>query len=448
MREAQENRIWDQYGAAVPSAAPITIALPSGNSLEFRQSCTIVAGRNGTGKTRLLRTAAAALGTGAILIELSHLTQLVLNATSSRNDYEEMTDEFSPIGPNVEQLSDLRRVVGRDYASVSWFALELELAESFDPDDTLRWGDEEQSPLLPYFTAEYRSVSYSSLGMGLGEFAVHLLFWVLDQYRDKTDLVLLLDEPDAYLPPIASSSLLARLLAICLKRGWRLVMSTHSDELIRQAASRGALMLLGVDDTGATIAQYSDDNPNIAEHLLTRSPIENVLFCEDESAWFLTSEILRSQNKPLWRSTSIVWGKGEGGLRALHTHLPRPPGAEVRFAPVFDGDQRGNVSNQPGEHWSNCFLPTETDPDELFRSLASSPAELALELGTSEDEIRGLLETLEGADSHDWVNRIGEEYGRQIGLSALARLWVKNNSAEAATFVTELLAGWAQSSGS
>lgn len=437
MRRTEEEGMWDKYDAAVASRT-LTISVSDTEAIEFRKACTIIAGSNGSGKSRVLAAAAAQLGDAALLIELHHLTQLVLNATGSREDFDEMTEEFSPVGPDDARLSDLSRIIGRSYSAASWFSLDMELAEEFSPDRFL-WGGEQA--VLPYFVAQYRDVTYSSLHMGLGEFATHLLFWVLDQYRDTRDLVLLLDEPDAFLPPVAASALLARLLATCRTRGWRLVITTHSDDLIRRAVSRGALLVLGSDDGGAITAEYSDDDPNIAEFLLTRTPIENVLFCEDESAWALITELLRSEDRVLWRSTSIVWGQGHGYLRGLHTHLPQPPKPEMRFALVFDGDQRGTVTETPGQ-WPRVFLPTSADPDDMFKALRADPATLASEMSVDEVVLRRFLPMIEAEDGHDWVNKLGEEFGRAIVLKSLSALWVRQNKEEAGVFIRDLRAGW------
>lgn len=441
MRRSEEDRAWDKYDEAMSPAEPLAITVGTGKILEFRRPCTVVAGRNGTGKSRLLRAAAAELGERALLIELHMLTQRVLDATRSRQDLEEMSLEFGAAGPDGARLADLARIVGRDYEAAEWFALEIELAEEYHP-ESFFWGDEQT--LVPYFRSTYRGASYSSAEMGLGEFAAHLLLWILEQYRDTRDLVILLDEPDAFLPPVAAAGLLARLLSICRARGWRMVLTTHSDELIRRAANRGALMILGVDQEGDISAEYSDDDPDIAEHLLTRSPTENVLFVEDESAWHLASAALRAHSRPLWRSTNVVWGAGHGGLRALHVNLPRERKPDLRFAMVFDGDQRGTAPEQAGWHWPIGFLPTDRDPDQLFRSLKDSPTDLATALSTTEVELQRVLATLEGVDDHDWVNDLGEVFGRQVTLAALARLWVSAHSDESNAFVEELLARWAE----
>ena len=66
----------------------------------------------------------------------------------------------------------------------------------------------------------------------------------------ERDLVLLLDEPDAYLPPVGVQSLLARLLGVCLTRNWSVVISTHSEEMIALSMEHESFTLLSIDQHG------------------------------------------------------------------------------------------------------------------------------------------------------------------------------------------------------
>ncbi|KQS14820.1 hypothetical protein ASG04_03085 [Curtobacterium sp. Leaf183] len=72
------------------------------------------------------------------------------------------------------------------------------------------------------------------------------------------------------------------------------------------------------------------------------------------------------------------------------------------------------------------FLPSTRDPDELFRDLGDAPDVLAAALNVDARELRWKLEE-GGKDKHDWVNDLGEAYGRQRVLGALAELWVERH---------------------
>ena len=52
------------------------------------------------------------------------------------------------------------------------------------------------------------------------------------------------------------------------------------------------------------------------------------------------------------------------------------------------------------------------------------------------------MASIEGSDPHDWVNRLGDEYGRPQVLQALPAVWAELNPEAASAFVTELQAAW------
>ncbi|WZH35581.1 MAG: hypothetical protein PIR02_12435 [Microbacterium enclense] len=360
----------------------------------------------------------------------------------SLNNLDEMKDELGLIGPDDKRLDDVRRVVGRGYDSVEWYALDVgpegeEIAAKF------RWGrDPDDDPLTPYFTVSYAGVTYDALEMGLGEFSVHFLLWILEQFKDQKNLTLLLDEPDAYLPPVGVEALLSRLLAICQKRGWRMVISTHSEEMIASAVDHGAFLLLRMGESGSTDAYHSRDDLAVADTLLARPPIERVLFVEDESAWYLCRALLDQGDRSLSKTTSLVWGDGNGFMTRLRSSLPRPPKAELVFAVVPDGDQRGKMSDRPIDgQWPLHFLPETDDPDELFRTLKNDPVALAGALHVDSAELQRKLDELEGEDAHDWVNRLGDAYGRPHVLTVLAACWAQAHPDESVRFALMVRAG-------
>lgn len=441
MRESQEARVWEKLRKARERLDARPFEVGGETSIDLAHPCTVLGGRNGAGKSRLLRRLEEYLGARAILVDLHHLTEQALILYRSRDDFEAMTDEVDPLTLGEDRLQDVQKIVGRLYDSVEWFSLELEVN---DPTvaDRFRWGGTESPPLIPFFRATYRGHTYTSAEMGLGEFSVHLLFWILELLRDENDRVLLLDEPDAYLPPVGVRSLLARVLNLCLTRDWSVVLSTHSEEMIALAVSHQGFTLLEVDHAGETTATHSSDDPIIATTLLARPPIDTIIFAEDESACALAGGLVRAVDPLQFRRTSFVWGGGDGYLKELHKHLPRPPRPEVRFVYVFDGDQRGTVGPTKDGRWEGVFLPTEQDPDELMQGLADEVERMAEVLHATEGHLRPFLASVEGADCHDWVNKLGEEFGRPLVLRALPALWAELHLDEAESFVADLRSAW------
>lgn len=434
MRRAEEVKVWrslKKQRRGEPSANVTFDKI----TLDLSTPCLVVGGRNGAGKTRLLRSIADHLGDDGLLLDLHFLCEQALTVLRSRDDFDEMTAEFDVLGPDGDRQGDVQRVIGREYDLIDWYALEVEPSDEAVA-ERFRWGGEQ--PLLPYFEVQHRGVHYSSREMGLGEFSVHLLFWILDQYRDVEGLTLLLDEPDAFLPPVGASALLVRLLKICLDREWRLVVTTHSSEMIADSLDEQAFVLLRTDGEGAAVATHCLADPTVADTLLARPPIRHVFFVEDESAWILAHVLIETFDRRLARASAVVWGNGSGYMTELQEHFPQPPQREIGYAYLFDGDKRAEVKRSKRNRWPALFLPTGDDPDVLFRTLRVGVTMLAERLNVPEEELARFLDSIEGLDAHDWVNDLGQEYGRARTLRTLAELWVDTNEEIVASFLQEL----------
>lgn len=379
------------------------------------------------------------LETRAVHIDIPTLCEQVLSVVRGLSDVEDLKEATGPMPISSQRIDDLKRVVGRDYDQVDWYGFDIVPGDD-DIAEALTWGSDQ--PLTPYFEARYRSTSYTGATMGLGEYSTHLLFWVLQQYDHVDDLVILIDEPDAYLPPAAASGLLARLLNLCKERrdrGWRVVISTHSADIIADAVSLSAFIYLDIDHEGNTVSTHSSEDPTVADVLLARPPIKQVLFVEDETAHYLTQALLATSGHDVVATTSVVWGRGSGNLKALGDHLPRREQNSLRYAFVYDGDQRGKtfIPANSSDRWPAVFLPTSLDPDTLI-SRINDVESLSRRLGQATASVARVLGVLEGSDPHDRVNGLADRFGRQLVLRALSALWVEENNAEAESFIADL----------
>lgn len=434
MRRAEEERFWSELKKSRAAVAASQVSFGE-ITVDLSTPCLVVGGRNGAGKSRLLRAIATHLGESALFLDLHFLCEQALIISRSRTDFDDMASEYEAFGPGEPRKNDLERVIGREYEEVDWYAFEVEPSDAGTA-ARFRWGGEQA--LTPYFKVKHRGVDYASTEMGLGEYSIHLLFWILEQYRDVENLTLLLDEPDAYLPPIGASALLLRLLKVCLERHWNLVIATHASEIISEAVAADAFMLVRIDDSGTSVATHCSDDPTVAETLLARPPIRHVFFVEDESAWMLMRVLLERFDRRRIDSSAFVWGNGYGYILQLREYFPKPPRPDIHYAYVLDGDKRKDVAKSEHGRWPLIFLPTEGDPDGLYRSAKNRAVDLADRLHVPEGELRRFLDSREGVDSHDWVNDLGEKYERQRVLRVLAEIWVEEHPEDVALFHREI----------
>lgn len=434
MRRVEEAKVWRALESATSHLPPLTASGP-GHSIEVTQPCVVVGGRNGAGKTRFLQSLSDEMSDEAVFLNLHHLCEQALILLRSRDDFEDMANEFEQLGPDEGRRNDIQRTVGRVYDYIEWYALEVEPGDA-NVAQQFSWGGDQS--LIPYFKVSYRGVEYSAREMGLGEFSIHFLFWILDQYKHVETLTLLLDEPDAYLPPIGASALLVRLMNTCVKRRWRLIVTTHSSEMITEAVEADSFLLLQSGVNGGIIITRSADDRTAADSLLSPPALRHVFFVEDESAYYLARTLLATFDRQLERESTVIWGGGHGYMTKLRDFLPRPPLAKIRYTMLFDGDMRDTIVSSAPRRWPIAFLPTADDPDTLFWSIRNEVSAIARRLSVPELEVSRFIDSREGFDPHDCVNDFGSQYGRERALRCLAEVWIERNREDVALFNEEL----------
>jgi hypothetical protein len=432
VRNVEEAQVWKRLGKRNERSSLKTFSVGD-ETHDFSAPCIVIGGKNGAGKSRLLHSLASTLGQKGLFLDLHHLSEQAMILLRSRNDIEDMAQEAGLFTPNEERLEDLDRIIGRKYSFVEWSELDLTPSED-EVAETFKWGGDQAT--VPFFRVEHRGKTYTGRDMGLGEFTMHFLMWILEQYSSEGELTLLLDEPDAFLPPVGVKRLLQRLAWICVERGWQLILTTHSEEMIRTSVDRGAFVLVHVDEVGEPKVTSSRADRGIASPLLTRPSVERVLFCEDESAFYLIESMLRTVDKLEVGTVAVAWGGGHGYIRKLRDALPKPPRFGIGFAFVFDGDQWDAVDEDPSK-WPSRFLPTALDPDALFRDALQIDT-LADRVGVSRGNLEAFLAGIDGEENHDWVNQLAGHYGRVITLTALSDSWVNQHEEDATEFVEQL----------
>lgn len=436
MRLRAEREVWPNAIKQRRNSQVAPVPLPSGLDLKLTLPCTVLAGLNGAGKTRALRLLSESMTEKALLVQLHELCEHARASLRSRTDVLDMEEEAGPIELDQTTVQHLGRIIGRDYEYVQWYSLDFEPNEDYR--ESFRWPGGQI--LVPHFKVKHGGVEYSSLDMGLGEFSVHLLFWIFELYRDTKDIYVLLDEPDAYLPPVTAERLASRVIHTANSRNWTLVIATHSEAIIELACDNDSLVLLRTGPLGIEAYGSQDHGVGIAAELLPPRGVAAVLFCEDESAAALTRAILQRDRSWISTSTAVIWKDGHGYLRMLAKHLPRYKGMNISFGLVFDGDQRGAIDEtESPSDWPSLCLPSHVSPDALFRTLRTDPSALAKSLGVALHQVNLALDALQGADEHDWVNGICDRLGtRTAVLDSMAQLWVAKNEEDSTDFLTGL----------
>jgi hypothetical protein len=394
----------------------------------LRHPVTIVAGLNGSNKTRLLIAIEKQLADDGRLIQLHALSDWMRRILSSRPDFSNLKEETEPLALSEDDEIAIREVVRRNYTSISWYAFPV---IDTSPEDPSPFTDLAGEDVLPYFEVEHGGVRYGAEDMGLGELSIHILLWLL-WYMREFDGVILLDEPDSFIPESSSRSLLHQILRLSSARKQSFVVTSHGHELISQGVSQDEVVLFLAHD-GEKVVCYDDpvDVREFAKSLLAVSTVDRlVLLVEDDAAAALSREMLRQLDANLARQSTVLWAGGTGILQSLQANLPGVSGRGMDVVVVLDGE----ITDLPADHsnrthggqprWPYVILPGGTEPDVLMQegTLERVPF-LADLLRVSNARLTGVLSKIEGTEHHTWIESMVTELGdidRQIVLEALA----------------------------
>jgi len=395
------------------------------STLVLPKPLTVIFGLNGTGKTRLLSSLSDSMD-GSPIVSMYALANYLLHDFGKRDDIDDLRDENGPLSDDKVMSAAVGDLVRRDYESITWHVVSIVDSPFLDV-----VGED----VVPIFSARHKGIDYDFRNMGLGELSAHLLMWILSYGKDTQKPALLLDEPEAFLPPPSRTVLLAHLLETCITGGRPLVIASHSMELIQPALDANAAIML--TDMAPQVSSVLGPSPELAERVAgvygRTQEVDRIFFLEDEAAFMLWQEMIRTVDPRLWRTSRFLWCTGYGDLEKLWSHLPHPK-VQIAGLPVFafvaDGDKEASVEtalnkarkgNSQRDYWPFLCLPG--DPDVLMKAAAIPQSSFISErLGLSLGELEGFLESKQGREAHNWVeDMLGfTQQPRQEVLRALA----------------------------
>ena len=414
---------------------------------------TLFCGVSGVGKTQFLNALAAHLlghGTGDFsihatgidltgttgtsnrgrVIEHDHTTVRCFHVDTSRECFDTINQimraqgldekreaaDKSPL--NRHWTNRLGYILNRDYDEASFQGLDREAPDGAGPST---WH---------YYELTYRGITYGPHQMSLGELAASVVLRVLrsTQYGD----ILLLDEPENFLSPLARQRLLDIIVQQAVEKKLSVVIASHSAEIIRRLPLT-SLRTIEQGLQGATIENVTiPSQATRAVGLDVRPDI--LLLVEDSFAYRLLRALLARLLPALHLDLGIVEagrehgsvGGGEGAVVAAARALWNN-NMGIRALGVLDGDYREQLKQKPDYV---AFLPGTTCPEDVvLGTLKSSLADAAAAIGVPERTFTKALQAAEGADIHDRPHIISSAIGVDVSeLISYAAHWLTKSS--------------------
>lgn len=341
------------------------------------------------------------------------------------------------------ELEEVSYVLGRDYESLDVFEIEggaPPLHAGEEPEDATST----LSAILPYFRVRCGG-DYGTESMGQGELVANLVLWVLR--RVEKNSVVLLEEPESHLCPFSQERLADVIAYYVSQRGLRILISSHSEAILRKAPSSLMRLLIEKDGHVQCVAVHRGDH--VLHELGVASVRRGIVLVEDGVAAAFARAWLSTADHPLLRTLAIV--PVAGGESVLRSWLKFPAFEGVpRIVGLFDGDQNPrSVEDGPSKEarsksWPCAYLPGRQAPEiEIRRAFETDTAKAAVACGTGAEVLTRALQKCRGMDHHDWIHEVARETA--VDVAALARaafqvlLSAEDFQAESARCVRSLL---------
>lgn len=312
---------------------------------------------------------------------------------------DEITNGSAPRVLGDAEVAEVNSILKRNYRSITLYETDL-------------------GRTAPFFEVAYGNDTYDSRSMGAGELSALHIWWHFS--RSETGAILLVEEPESFLSYGCQIALAQYIVSTIVRKRIVVVMTTHSAPFLHSAPV-DSIRFLTRGSGGLDVLQ-NDPPQNLLSSLGMLPRTTSVIFVEDEAARDFTRCILEHLAPAYSRSVEISVMSGDGGItRALR--VTREIDIPVRFVGVFDGDLRGKIPRDIAD--ISSFLPLDTSIEESFRELISSnPGHLTNASGF--ENVRALLNSIEGMDCHDWFRSVSMEVGLTTGqlLPALFREWI------------------------
>lgn len=318
-----------------------------------------------------------------IVKDVPHITETI----KSTQNLSEILDSLDPKSYNPKELELASYLVGSDYSEIQQFEIEELYAEA----------------IIPYFIVTKNGVTYGSENMGLGEYSIFFLHWLLSSCASNS--VILLEEPESFITPESQLRISNFFAMQSTTRNLFTILTTHSEYILKNIPHESIHLINNGLDT-PLITPCAQNLPYLEELGLNRVK-RGILFVEDHAAKLFLRLVLATSPLTTLKEFDIAICHGEGNIQRVLNCLP-DMNTSLRHIGVFDGDVNDKIDTSTITG-SFVTLPGDECPENVFKTMLSHDGTPHKISQKNKNHVTALLTRISTLDKHDWMHELSKQ---------------------------------------
>lgn len=405
-------------------------------NIEFTPGITVICGLNGAGKSSIIASIKELLGlSNNSVLSKNKFSGQVSAKVSINRDIKDISLKSSAIENGLN--TNLIRYVDSDQALEClkyWDQSNMdELLESEDDNSfskkqlqelsllvgkeyvecvSYEISDEEKEYIPVFFKVKEDSISYDSIGMGIGEHFILYMYYVLEKIENNS--ILIIEEPESYISVLSQQHLMNYIAKIISEKHISVVISSHSPHILKMIRKESIRIVINLN---GQMLIYTPDQGQEAEKILgiEHKKIDDIIKCEQKIATLFVEDyaarifldcVLNEESPYINNSIDIVSLNGESDITS-RLAFDDSKFMSHKFIGIYDGDMKDKVEKEKiyeKIHWPFLFLPIkeciEKEIVDFLRNNENAKA-LCLSLNVRFETLLSSLSKRNGEDHHD-----------------------------------------------
>ncbi|MFH0846589.1 MAG: AAA family ATPase [Chloroflexota bacterium] len=270
-----------------------------------------------------------------------------------------------------------------------------------------------------------RGNEYSEFHFGAGESSIIRIVTEIERVPESS--LILIEEIENGLHPVATQRLVEYLIAAASRRRIQAVFTTHSDDALLPLPQEAVWSCLD----GQT--QQGKLSVKTLRAISGKVDTALAIFTEDEFGKFVVQAIIREHIPDCYDQVEVHAVSGDGNAVRVHQNRLQDPTATYRSLCVIDGDSAQQENQGCGIFRLPGTQPESTVFNGVFNALSINAAILTVSLQldpTKQDFVTRILNeiALTNRDSHVLFNQVGIKLGfipEDVVRGAFINLWIR-----------------------